>query len=211
VTVHGVPEDVQPPVITAETPSSLHLSWSEPSRQNGIIQRYHLNQTGVGTIFTHTGGPRNYTVTGKICVSLLTFSPCSLNSFFLFCFVSCSLHSLHFLFCYYNICSSFSHLSHLLIPLFLFPSAVICFLFSALVDSLSPSHIFPLFLCSSANFLSPLLPSLFRQFCIFYKQTCRSLLMQCFPGPQGTHLGMFSMCPCSNTLDLDKWVSVSAL
>ncbi|XP_075319241.1 usherin [Odontesthes bonariensis] len=64
VTVQGVPEDVQPPVITAESPSSLHLSWSEPSRQNGIIQRYHLNQTGVGTIFTHTGGPRNYTVAG---------------------------------------------------------------------------------------------------------------------------------------------------
>ncbi|CAG5853774.1 unnamed protein product, partial [Menidia menidia] len=64
LTVQGVPEDVQPPIITAESPSALHLSWSEPSRQNGIIRQYHLNQTGVGTIFTHAGGPRNYTVTG---------------------------------------------------------------------------------------------------------------------------------------------------
>ncbi|KAM6942982.1 usherin [Xenentodon cancila] len=64
VTVQGVPEDVQPPVVTTMSSSSLLVSWSEPSRQNGIIQRYHLNQTAVGTIFTYTHGPRNYTVTG---------------------------------------------------------------------------------------------------------------------------------------------------
>uniref|UniRef100_UPI0037E7E888 usherin n=1 Tax=Semicossyphus pulcher TaxID=241346 RepID=UPI0037E7E888 len=64
VTVQGVPEGVQPPVVTALSPSSLHVSWSEPARPSGIIQRYHLNQTGVGTIFTHSDGPRNYTVTG---------------------------------------------------------------------------------------------------------------------------------------------------
>ncbi len=66
VTVRGVPEGVQPPVVTALSPSSLHVSWSEPTRPNGLIQRYRLNQTGVGTIFTHNDGPRNYTVTGKI-------------------------------------------------------------------------------------------------------------------------------------------------
>lgn len=66
VTVQGVPEGVHPPLVTALSPSSLHVSWSEPSRPGGIIQRYHLNQTGVGTIFTHKNGPRNYTVTGKI-------------------------------------------------------------------------------------------------------------------------------------------------
>ncbi|XP_059204973.1 usherin [Centropristis striata] len=64
VTVQGVPEGLQPPVLTALNPSSLHVSWSEPIHPNGIIQRYHLNQTGVGTIFTHIDGPRNYTVTG---------------------------------------------------------------------------------------------------------------------------------------------------
>nr|XP_014268858.2 usherin [Maylandia zebra] len=64
VTVQGVPEDVQPPVVTAVSPSSLHVNWSEPTFQNGKIQRYHLNQTGVGTIFTHIDGPRNFTVTG---------------------------------------------------------------------------------------------------------------------------------------------------
>ncbi|KAI4829884.1 hypothetical protein KUCAC02_001544, partial [Chaenocephalus aceratus] len=38
--------------------------WSEATRPNGKIQRSHLNQTGVGTIFTHISGPRNYTVFG---------------------------------------------------------------------------------------------------------------------------------------------------
>lgn len=65
VTVQGVPEEVQPPVITALSSSSLHVSWSEPARPNGIVQRYLLNQTDVGTIYTHTDGPRNYTATGK--------------------------------------------------------------------------------------------------------------------------------------------------
>uniref|UniRef100_A0A672FK37 Usher syndrome 2A (autosomal recessive, mild) n=1 Tax=Salarias fasciatus TaxID=181472 RepID=A0A672FK37_SALFA len=64
VTVQGVPEDVQPPVVTAVSPFSLHTSWSEPTHPHGIIQRYLLNQTGVGTIFTVTDGARNYTVTG---------------------------------------------------------------------------------------------------------------------------------------------------
>ncbi|XP_047436500.1 usherin [Mugil cephalus] len=64
VTVQGVPEDVQPPVVTAASSSSLNVSWSEPTRHNGAVQRYHLNQTGVGTIFTLTDGPRNYTVAG---------------------------------------------------------------------------------------------------------------------------------------------------
>uniref|UniRef100_A0A3Q4AAY9 Uncharacterized protein n=1 Tax=Mola mola TaxID=94237 RepID=A0A3Q4AAY9_MOLML len=64
VTVRGVPEGVQPPAVTALSPSSLHVSWSEPTRPSGIIQQYRLNQTGVGTIFTHNYGPRNFTVTG---------------------------------------------------------------------------------------------------------------------------------------------------
>ncbi|KAM3624776.1 uncharacterized protein V6R79_001428 [Siganus canaliculatus] len=64
VTVRGAPEGVQPPVVAALSPFSLHVSWSEPARPSGIIQRYILNQTGVGTIFTHRHGPRNYTVTG---------------------------------------------------------------------------------------------------------------------------------------------------
>lgn len=59
---------MQPPLVTALSPSSLHVSWSEPTSPNGVIQWYHLNQTGVGTILTHTDGPRNYTVTGKIHV-----------------------------------------------------------------------------------------------------------------------------------------------
>uniref|UniRef100_A0A3B5M4G7 Usher syndrome 2A (autosomal recessive, mild) n=1 Tax=Xiphophorus couchianus TaxID=32473 RepID=A0A3B5M4G7_9TELE len=64
VTAQGVPEDVKPPVVKAISSSSLHVSWSAPSRPKGVIQRYHLNQTGVGTVFTHTGGLRNYTVIG---------------------------------------------------------------------------------------------------------------------------------------------------
>ncbi|XP_041646715.1 usherin [Cheilinus undulatus] len=64
VTVQGVPEGVLPPVVTALSPFSLHVSWTEPAHPGGIIQHYHLNQTGVGIIFTHNNGPRNYTVTG---------------------------------------------------------------------------------------------------------------------------------------------------
>lgn len=67
MTAQGVPEGVQPTEVTAVSPFSLYVSWSEPSHQNGVIQWYHLNQTGVGTIFTHTGGPKNYTVTGQAC------------------------------------------------------------------------------------------------------------------------------------------------
>ncbi|XP_056269140.1 usherin isoform X3 [Pseudoliparis swirei] len=64
VTVQGVPEGVQPPVVAALSPFSLLVSWSEPTRPNGNVHQYHLNQTGVGTVFTHIDGPRNYTVTG---------------------------------------------------------------------------------------------------------------------------------------------------
>ncbi|XP_028328840.1 usherin isoform X1 [Gouania willdenowi] len=64
VTNQGVPQNVTPPVVSAISPFSLSLSWVEPSRPNGLIRRYHLNQTGVGTIFTHTNGPKNYTMTG---------------------------------------------------------------------------------------------------------------------------------------------------
>ncbi|CAJ1048931.1 LOW QUALITY PROTEIN: usherin [Xyrichtys novacula] len=64
VTVQGVPEGVQPPVVTALSPSSLHVSWSEPTHPNGIVQRYLLNQTGVGTIFKNGNRTKNYTVSG---------------------------------------------------------------------------------------------------------------------------------------------------
>ncbi|XP_068172657.1 usherin isoform X1 [Antennarius striatus] len=65
-TVLGVPEDVQPPVVTALSPSSLSVTWSEPDHPKGVIQRYLLNQTGVGTVFTHNNGSRNYTATGLL-------------------------------------------------------------------------------------------------------------------------------------------------
>lgn len=65
MTVQGIPEGVRPPVVTALGSSLLQMTWSEPKHPGGIIQRYRLNQTGVGTIFTHYGGPKSYTVTGK--------------------------------------------------------------------------------------------------------------------------------------------------
>ncbi|XP_051920397.1 usherin isoform X1 [Hippocampus zosterae] len=64
VTVQGVPEGVQSPTIRALSPSSLHMSWVRPARPNGRVQQYHLNQTGVGTILTHTEAPGNFTLTG---------------------------------------------------------------------------------------------------------------------------------------------------
>lgn len=82
MTVQGIPEGVQPPVVTALSSSLLQMTWSEPKHPGGIIQRYHLNQTGVGTIFTHNGGPKSYAVTGKspslsqlsVILILFTFS-----------------------------------------------------------------------------------------------------------------------------------------
>ncbi|XP_077419247.1 usherin isoform X1 [Vanacampus margaritifer] len=64
VTVQGVPEGVPSPVVRALSPSSLHVSWVRPAHPNGRVQWYHVNQTGVGTIFTHTQAPGNFTLTG---------------------------------------------------------------------------------------------------------------------------------------------------
>ncbi|XP_055085949.1 usherin [Periophthalmus magnuspinnatus] len=64
VTVQDVPEGVLPPVVTALSSTSLTVTWTQPSRPNGAIQRYYLNQTSVGTILTHTDGAQNYTVMG---------------------------------------------------------------------------------------------------------------------------------------------------
>lgn len=93
MTVQGVPEGFQPPVVTALSPSSLHVSSSQPARPGGIIQQYHLNQTGVGTIFTHRGGPRNYTVTGTVKIFILhpansTVSQLSHSSLSFTCFTT---------------------------------------------------------------------------------------------------------------------------
>ncbi|XP_061670381.1 usherin isoform X4 [Syngnathoides biaculeatus] len=73
VTVQGVPDGVHSPAVRALSPSSLHVSWFRPARPNGRVQRYHLNQTGVGTIFTHTEAPGNYTVTGLQPFTNFTF------------------------------------------------------------------------------------------------------------------------------------------
>lgn len=73
LTVQGVPEGVQPPAVMALSSSSLQLTWSEPTHPSGIIQQYHLNETGGGTIFTHNGGPKAYTVTGKSQLSFTLF------------------------------------------------------------------------------------------------------------------------------------------
>lgn len=76
LTVQGVPEGVQPPVVTALSSSSLQLTWSEPTHPSGVVQQYHLNQTGAGTIFTHNGGPKGFTVTGKsLRLPSLYFTP----------------------------------------------------------------------------------------------------------------------------------------
>ncbi|XP_029001116.1 usherin isoform X2 [Betta splendens] len=64
VTAQGIPDGVQPPVVSPLSSSSLRVSWSEPTHPNGIIQRYHLNRTGVGTVATHADGPGSYNVTG---------------------------------------------------------------------------------------------------------------------------------------------------
>ncbi|XP_066526697.1 usherin [Hoplias malabaricus] len=64
VTVQGVPEGLTPPAVRALGPTSLYISWTPASKPNGIIQEYHLNQTGVGLIHKHTHGEMEYTLTG---------------------------------------------------------------------------------------------------------------------------------------------------
>lgn len=65
MTLQGAPEGVRPPLATASSSSSIQLTWVEPARPGGAVQRYLLNQTGVGTVVTHVGGPRRFTVSGK--------------------------------------------------------------------------------------------------------------------------------------------------
>ncbi|KAL0969312.1 hypothetical protein UPYG_G00225390 [Umbra pygmaea] len=66
VTVQGVPEEVVAPLVTALGPGSVRLSWTRPTKANGIIRHYHIILTGSGRIHTHThlDGPLQYTVTG---------------------------------------------------------------------------------------------------------------------------------------------------
>ncbi|XP_061735051.1 usherin isoform X2 [Nerophis ophidion] len=66
LTVQGVPEGVHSPAVKALSPSSLLVSWIQPAHPNGKVLWYHLNQTGVGTIFTHTDAPGNHTVSGLL-------------------------------------------------------------------------------------------------------------------------------------------------
>lgn len=134
MTVRGVPEGVQPPAVTALSPSSLHVSWSEPTRPSGIIQQYRLNQTGVGTIFTHNYGPRNFTVTGEI-VKLLN------ASVFIHFLASLSFYSLSFSF------ASFFTFSPLpsLYKYYSLNSFPVSFLIHALSPPLLPVSLFFLF------------------------------------------------------------------
>ncbi|MFT7813012.1 usherin [Arapaima gigas] len=63
-TVRGVPESVPAPNIQPLGPRALQLSWSAPSKPNGVIHEYHLHQNGVGRIFTDSTGTMEHTVTG---------------------------------------------------------------------------------------------------------------------------------------------------
>ncbi|XP_013375386.1 PREDICTED: usherin isoform X1 [Chinchilla lanigera] len=60
----GVPENIMPPIVTALTAESLHLSWSVPGKPNGVIKAYQLWQGGRGLIYTDISHRRQHTVTG---------------------------------------------------------------------------------------------------------------------------------------------------
>uniref|UniRef100_A0ABM5FBM8 Usherin n=1 Tax=Pogona vitticeps TaxID=103695 RepID=A0ABM5FBM8_9SAUR len=62
VTVQGVPENVQPPTVTALSAVALHLSWTAPRKPNGIIREYQISQIGEGLIHTDTAGMMQHTV-----------------------------------------------------------------------------------------------------------------------------------------------------
>lgn len=64
MTVQGVPEGVASPAVSALGPKTLHITWDAPSKPNGVVREYRLNQTGVGLIHTHTHGEMEHTVQG---------------------------------------------------------------------------------------------------------------------------------------------------
>lgn len=71
MTVQGVPEGVGAPVVSALGPRTLHVSWEAPSKPNGIVREYRVNQTGVGLVHTHSHGELEHTVHGtriSVCV-----------------------------------------------------------------------------------------------------------------------------------------------
>ena len=119
---------MKPPVVTALSPSSLHVSWSEPTRPSGIIQQYHLNQTGVGTIFTHSYGPRNFTVTGEIFKLLNALV-------FIHFLTSLSFYSLSFSFASFFTSSPLPSLCKL------FPELFSCVISDSCPLSSSPTHL----------------------------------------------------------------------
>lgn len=64
MTVQGVPEGVASPAVSALGPKTIHISWEAPSKPNGIVREYRVNQTGVGLIHTHTHGEMEHIVQG---------------------------------------------------------------------------------------------------------------------------------------------------
>nr|XP_018671138.2 usherin isoform X1 [Ciona intestinalis] len=55
--VQGIPEFVSPPNALVTGPNSVLLTWLPPPRANGLLQRYTLNDTKVGAIYTIQPGP----------------------------------------------------------------------------------------------------------------------------------------------------------
>ncbi|KAG9336279.1 hypothetical protein JZ751_002626 [Albula glossodonta] len=69
VTVQGVPENVPSPVVSALGPRALQLSWGPPTKPNGIVREYRVNQSGAGVIFTGNGGASRHTLTVAININ----------------------------------------------------------------------------------------------------------------------------------------------
>ncbi|XP_065144388.2 usherin [Paramisgurnus dabryanus] len=64
VTVQREPEGIGAPTVSPAGPGALRISWDVPAKPNGVIREYHINQSGVGVIHTHTQEKMAYDVTG---------------------------------------------------------------------------------------------------------------------------------------------------
>lgn len=64
VTALGVPEKVPAPTVSALGPRALRLSWTAPSRPNGAIREYRIEQIGAGIVFTAGGRAWGHDITG---------------------------------------------------------------------------------------------------------------------------------------------------
>ncbi|XP_077967518.1 usherin-like isoform X1 [Styela clava] len=50
--IQGVPNKIQSPLLNVLSPNIISITWAPPTEANGLITKYTLNETDIGTIYT---------------------------------------------------------------------------------------------------------------------------------------------------------------